>query len=168
MAEGEYAKRRAECEAAALKLGVRALRDIQAKTLTEAQRILDPVVFRRARHVVTENERTLQAARAIQAADWGEVGKLMYASHKSLREDYEVTCRELDAVVEIAQELGEKEGMIGCRMTGAGFGGCVVGLVRTEMVRSITRKLDEAYEKRTGTQASIFCSRPAGGARVLR
>ena len=124
-------------------------------------------MFRRARHVITENERTLQAARAIQAGDWPAVGQLMYASHASLRDDFAVSCAELDAVVEIAEALGEAEGVIGCRMTGGGFGGCAVSLVRTDAVRHITRKLSEGYERKTGTQATIFSSRPAGGARVL-
>ena len=124
--------------------------------------------FRRARHVVSENERTLQAAQAIQAADWAKVGELMYASHRSLREDYEVSCPELDTVVEVAQEMGAAGGIIGCRMTGGGFGGCAVSLVQTEAVQRITRKLDDLYEKKTGRQTGIFSSRPAAGARVLK
>src|ERR1019366_8349877 len=129
------------------------------------ERRLEPVVFQRARHVISENERTLQRARAIQASDWARVGQLMGASHTSLRDDYEVSCPELDAVVEIAQGIGEAGGVIGSRMTGGGFGGCVVSLVKTEAVQRITRSLDVAYEKKTGRQASIFSSRPAAGAR---
>jgi galactokinase len=92
----------------------------------------------------------------------------MYASHASLRDDYQVSCPELDVVVEIAQEMGEAGGVIGCRMTGGGFGGCAVSLVKTEAVQRITRSLDAAYEKKTGTQARIFSSRPAAGARILK
>ena len=88
-------------------LKVAALRDTTLRSLEAARRQMEPVVFRRARHVITENERTLQAARAIQASDWAAVGQLMYASHASLRDDYEVSCPELDTVVEIAQEIGE-------------------------------------------------------------
>jgi galactokinase len=168
LAEGEYAKRRAQCEAAARVLKAAALRDATMEGLDAAQGQLDPVVFRRARHVISENERTLQAARAIQASDWTAVGQLMQASHASLRDDYEVSCPELDVAVKIAQEIGEAGGVIGCRMTGGGFGGCVVSLVKTEAVKHITRSLDAAYEKKTGTQASIFSSRPAAGARVLQ
>jgi len=167
LAESEYAKRRAQCEAAARALKVPALRDATHETLEAAQGQLDPVVFRRARHVISENERTLQTARAIQASDWAAAGRLMYASHASLRDDYEVSCPELDTVVEIAQAMGDEGGVIGCRMTGGGFGGCAVSLVQTDAVQRITRSLDAAYEKKTGTQASIFSSRPAAGARIL-
>ncbi|MGD0259044.1 MAG: galactokinase [Verrucomicrobiota bacterium] len=168
LAEGEYAKRRSQCEAAARALQVAALRDATPEALDAAQKQMEPVVFRRARHVITENERTLRMARAIQASDWPAVGQLMYASHASLRDDYEVSCPELDTVVEIAQAMGAAGDLIGCRMTGGGFGGCAVSLVKTDAVQRITRKLDEAYEKKTGRQTSIFSSRPAAGARILK
>jgi galactokinase len=168
LAEGEYAKRRSQCEAAARVLKVTALRDATPEALDAAQKLMDPVVFRRANHVISENERTLRMARAIQASDWPAVGQLMYASHSSLRDDYEVSCPELDTVVEIAQAMGAGAGVIGCRMTGGGFGGCAVSLVKTEAVQRITRALDAAYEKKTGRQTTIFSSRPAAGARVLK
>jgi galactokinase len=168
LGESEYAKRREQCETAARVLKVGALRDATPDALMAARRQMEPVVFRRARHVVSENERTLQAAQAIQDSDWPKVGELMYASHRSLREDYEVSCRELDAVVELAQAMGAPEGVMGCRMTGAGFGGCAVSLVKTDAVQRITRALDRAYEKQTGRQARIFSSRPAAGARMLK
>jgi galactokinase len=168
LANGEYAIRRAQCEAAAQALGVPALRDATWKMLQAAKDRLAPVAFRRARHVLTENERTQQAARAISAGDWPAMGDLMYASHDSLRDDYEVSCRELDAVVEIAKSIGRKEGMIGCRMTGAGFGGCAVSLVKTEAVPVVTRRLEENYERTIGAQPGIFSSRPAGGAKNLK
>jgi len=168
LAEGEYGKRRSQCEAAARELKVPALRDATVRALEAMRGRMDPVVFQRGRHVITENDRTLQAAKAVQASDWPTVGQLMYASHASLRDDYAVSCPELDVVVDIAQSIGEQGGMIGCRMTGAGFGGCVVSLVRTEAVRRITREIDVAYEKKTGKQATIFSSRPAAGARILK
>ena len=168
LAESEYAKRRSQCEAAARALKVTALRDATPAALNKAQKQMEPVVFRRARHVITENERTVQMAKAIQASDWPAVGQLMYASHASLRDDYEVSCPELDAVVEVARALGAAAGVIGCRMTGGGFGGCAVSLVKTEAVQRITRRLDEDYEKKTGRQTTIFSSRPAAGARILR
>jgi galactokinase len=166
--ESEYPKRRSQCESAARTLKVPALRDTTLDALNAAQGRMERVAFRRARHVVSENERTLQTAKAIQASDWPAVGKLMYASHASLRNDYEVSCPELDAAVDIMQAIGENGGVIGCRMTGAGFGGCVVSLVKTDAVRSITRAIDGPYEKRTGRQATIFSSRPAAGARILK
>lgn len=168
LADGEYARRRAQCETAARILGVSALRDATMAMLKQAQKKIDSVVFRRARHVITENERTLKAAQALQAGDWPRMGELMYASHASLRDDYEVSCPELDAVVDIAAQAPPAEGVIGCRMTGAGFGGCAVCLVRTNAVHRLTRSFEEAYERRTRGQASIFSSRPAGGARVLQ
>jgi galactokinase len=167
LADGEYARRRAQCEAAAKELKVPALRDATLPSLKAARRRLDSVVYRRARHVISENERTLLAAKEIQQSQWKRVGELMFASHASLRDDYEVSCPELDAVVEIARSIPLAEGMIGCRMTGAGFGGCAVSLVKTDAVRRITRIFEEAYEQRTRGSASIFSSRPAGGAAVL-
>jgi galactokinase len=166
--ESEYAKRRSQCEAAAGRLKVPALRDATVQALEATQGRMEAEVFRRGRHVVTENNRTLQTAKAIQASDWPTAGQLMYASHTSLRDDYAVSCPELDVVVDIARSIGEAGGMWGCRMTGAGFGGCVVSLVQTEAVPRITRAIDAAYEKRTGRQATIFSSRPAAGARVLK
>ncbi len=162
----EYAQRRSQCETAARLLGVPALRDATLKELRAAEGRLDPVVYRRARHVISEIDRTLTAAQAMQARDWSTAGQIMFASHVSLRDDYEVSCLELDAVVEIARTL-EPKGMIGCRMTGAGFGGCAVCLVKTEAVKLIARLMDEAYEQATGEQAEIFASRPAAGARVI-
>ena len=167
LVDGVYANRRGQCETAARALKVSALRDATIKDLEVARAALSPVVFRRARHVITENERTLQTAHAIQAADWSKVGELMYASHASLRDDYEVSCPELDAIVEIAQAMQPEAGMIGCRMTGAGFGGCAVSLVHTGSVKLIARKFEEGYEARTGNVPAIFSSRPAGGARIL-
>jgi galactokinase len=167
LAESEYAKRRAQCEAAAQVLKVPALRDATLEALGAVQPQLEPVVFRRARHVISENARTRLAARAFQASDWAAVGQLMQASHDSLRDDYEVSCPELDVVVKLTRETGEAGGVIGSRMTGGGFGGCVVSLVQTEAVKEITRSLDAAYEKKTGHQATIFSSRPAAGARVI-
>jgi galactokinase len=167
LAESEYAHRRSECETAARLLQKPALRDVSLKELKAAAKRMDPVVFKRARHVITENQRTLLAAKAIHAGDWSAVGRLMYESHASLRDDFQVSSPELDAAVEIARGLGDKEGVIGCRMTGAGFGGCAVMLVQTGAVLSITRKLGDAYERKLNSQATIFSSRPADGARVL-
>ena len=168
LAESEYAKRRSQCENAARVLKVAALRDATLEALEAARRQMEPVVFRRARHVISENQRTLEAAQAIQSFDWDTVGRLMYDSHKSLREDYEVSCPELDTVVAIAQGIGAAGGVIGCRMTGGGFGGCAVSLVKTDAAPRIIHALDEAYEKRTGLQPIIFTSRPAAGVRILK
>jgi galactokinase len=165
---GEYAKRRAQCEAAAKALGVASLRDTTAAVLEKAAGGMDAVVFRRARHVIGEIERTTQAARAIRASDWAQAGRWMYASHDSLRDDYEVSCAELDAVVAIARGIGPKGGVFGCRMTGGGFGGCAVALVKTDAVKAITNKIKADYNRNTGIEAAVFESRPAAGASLLK
>ena len=165
---GEYAQRRAQCEAAARALQVPALRDATPQMLQAARRDLDPLTYRRAHHVITEIERTLQAAEAIRSANWLAAGMLMYASHASLRDDFEVSCPELDLVVEVAQSIGEKGGVFGCRMTGGGFGGCTVSLVQAASIRGITAKVAEVYRARTGIEPTMFVSRPAAGAKSLK
>jgi len=165
---GEYARRREQCETAAKILGVPSLRDATATMLENAKSKMDEVVFRRARHVIGEIERTIRAAESIRASDWATAGDLMYASHRSLRDDYEVSCKELDAVVEIAEGIGVKGGVFGCRMTGGGFGGCAVALVKTESVEAISQKIAADYKTKTGIEATIFVSRPAAGATVIK
>ncbi|HUB87983.1 MAG TPA: galactokinase, partial [Verrucomicrobiae bacterium] len=165
---GEYAQRRAQCELAAKILGVASLRDATAEMLEAAKGKMDEVVFRRARHVIGEIERTVQAAEGVRASNWETVGQLMYASHASLRDDYEVSCAELDAVVEVAEAIGVKGGIYGCRMTGGGFGGCAVALVKTENVEAITKQIADGYKRKTKIDATIFVSRPAAGATVIK
>jgi galactokinase len=164
----EYPARRKQCEAAAKILGVPSLRDATADMLEQARGKMDKVVFRRARHVIGEIERTVHAAEGVRASNWPAVGQLMYASHASLRDDYEVSCKELDIVVDIAESIGLKGGMIGCRMTGGGFGGCTVALVKSDAVEAISKKIAADYKKKTGIEATIFVSRPAAGATVIK
>jgi galactokinase len=168
LGSGQYAKRRAQCEAAAKILGVASLRDATAAALQKAKSRMDDVVFRRARHVITEIERTPLAARRLEASDWSAAGQLMYDSHASLRDDYEVSCAELDAVVEIAKGIGERGGVYGCRMTGGGFGGCAVALVKTGAVAAVSKKIGADYKRKTGIEATMFVTRPASGASVLK
>jgi galactokinase len=164
---GEYAERRRQCESAARKLGVNALREITPAQLEANRDKLDPVEFRRARHVVTEIERTVTAAAAIRAGDWPTVGQLMYASHDSLRDDFEVSCDELDLLVSLAREIGPKDGVIGSRMTGGGFGGCTVSLVETKQVNAISQALAQGYRAKTGIEPAPIISRPARGAHAI-
>lgn len=138
---GEYAERRAQCEEAVRNLGVASLRDVTAGQLEAGKIKMSETVYRRARHVIGEIERTVQAAKGVRQSDWPTVGRLMGASHAALRDDYEVSCPELDAVVEIAEAIGEKGGVYGCRMTGGGFGGCCVALVKASSADAITKKL---------------------------
>jgi galactokinase len=168
LGSGQYATRRAQCEAAAKALGVSSLRDATQPALEKASSRMEDVVFHRARHVIGENERTTEAAQAVRVSRWAEVGRLMYASHDSLRDDYEVSCAELDVVVEIARGVGTNGGVYGCRMTGGGFGGCTVALVNTDAVETIKKKIGEDYRRKTGIEATMFVSRPAAGATILK
>ena len=168
----EYPERRASCEEAARRLGASLLREISMETLLASKdKLIDEVngdrLFRRARHAIGEDVRTLKMADALVAGDWDTVGEQMYASHDSLRDDYEVSCVEIDALVEIAREIGKSGGVIGSRITGGGFGGCTVSLVQTDKIDEITQKYRDEYKKRTGNDATIFATRPAQGARVL-
>jgi galactokinase len=167
LADGAYLRRRTECIEAARQLGVPSLRDATPEMVEQARGIFDPVVRRRARHVTTENVRTLAAADYLEARAFAEVGALMYESHHSLRHDFEVSSVELDTLVDIAREIGEAGGVLGARMTGGGFGGCTVTLVKTESVGAVTATLTREYERRTRRAPSVFVSRPARGAHLV-
>ena len=167
LANGEYPARRAECESAATKLGVPSLREISPETLGDGAAKLSEREFRRARHVVGEIERTLRTAEMIAACQWESVGENLYASHASLQNDFEVSCAELDALVEIARGIGVGGGVFGWRMTGGGFGGCTVGLVRSEAAGRILEAMRRGYRERTGLVARGFETRPQRGAQVL-
>jgi galactokinase len=167
LGDGEYARRRADCAEAAKLLGTGTLREATLEQVQAQQNRLGERLYRRARHVVSENERTVQAARALRAGDLGQVGTLMYESHRSLRDDYEVSCAELDVLVDEARSLGLAEGVYGARMTGGGFGGCTVGLVRSDRVADVAGRVAHQYAARTGRASSYFVTRPAQGAHVL-
>ena len=163
---GEYAERRGQCELAAKRLGVASLRDATWDLLADHSAALEPVLARRARHVIGEIERTVQAAEAIAAGDWKQMGQLMAASHDSLRDDYEVSCRELDLLVELAGQQAPGA-VIGSRMTGGGFGGCTVSLVSSEHLETVAHAIHEGYRNQTGIVPSLFTTRPAAGAHVV-
>ena len=160
---GEYAERRGQCEAAAKLLQVASLRDCTMAQLEDNASEMDPILVQRARHVIGEIGRTTAAADAVRSGDWDRTGELMYASHQSLKDDYEVSCDELDVLVELANELGTDGGVYGARMTGAGFGGCTVSLVKSDCVESIAKALAAGYEQRTQIKPTMFVSRPAEG-----
>ncbi len=166
LAGGEYNIRRAQCEEGVRKLaavlpGVRALRDVNSSQLEQHRELLDPVVYQRCRHVVRENERVQLAASALNASDLVLFGKLMDESHESLRHDYEVSCIELDTMVELARR---QEGVLGARMTGGGFGGCTVNLVRAENAPAFQRAISDVYQKATGLLPEIYVCRASQGA----
>jgi galactokinase len=167
LATGEYAKRQADCHDAARALVIRELRDATLENLSAVEDRLSANAFRRARHVIEEIARTVAAADAINRADWPAFGTLMYESHVSLRDDFEVSCAELDLLVDLAARIGSVGGVFGSRMTGGGFGGCTVSLVRTEAADSIARSIAESYRRQTGIEPTFFATRPAGGAKVL-
>lgn len=164
---GEYKERRESCFAAAEKLGVAFLRDVTPEMLEAGREKLSELEYRRARHVVTEDIRTQEAARAIKAGEYARLGELMYASHDSLRDDYEVSCAEIDVIVELARGIGLAGGVYGCRITGGGFGGCAVAVVETEKVDAISAAISRAYAEKTGVEARLFVTRPADGARAV-
>lgn len=164
---GEYAERRAQCESAARKMNVASLRDATPGQLENNRRELSDAEYRRARHAVGEIARTVEAAAEIKAGRWLQVGQLMYASHDSLRDDYEVSCSELDLLVDLARDIGPAGGIIGSRMTGGGFGGCTVSLVETAKVEQVGQELSQSYQAKTGIELSVLTSRPARGAHIV-
>lgn len=158
VADGAYADRRASCEAAATELGLTWLSDADSDDLT---RITDPVVRRRARHVVSETARVWEAVRLVRADRPGELGPLLTASHRSLAEDFEVSSAELDLAVGAALEAGA----LGARMTGAGFGGSAIALCTTRAVEGVAERVRERFADAGLAEPGIYPVRPAGGAR---
>ena len=165
LVDSEYNQRRAQCEEAARAFGLAALRDLNPAGLEARAHELDPTTLRRARHVVSENARTLEAAEAMHAGDARRLGDLMNASHESLREDFEVSSRELDLMVEAARPI---DGCLGARMTGAGFGGCAVALVSAEAAPSFSRRVAADYAAAAGLTPAIHVCRASEGAEALR
>jgi galactokinase len=163
----QYARRRQECQQATAALGVRSLREVSRRELERESLKLDAVVYRRARHVVSEIERTGLAAAALRDRNWCAAGELMYQSHASLRDEYEVSCRELDVLVELAQQCGTNSGVYGARMTGGGFGGCVVALVEPSALDRVRPELVDGYRRATGIEPSWMVTDPSPGAREL-
>ncbi len=169
LGDSKYNERRSECETALSELQkvikIKSLGELTEEQFEEYQSaISDPVRVRRARHAVYENQRTIKAVSALQANDIEEFGRLMNASHVSLRDDYEVTGIELDTLVEEAWKV---PGVIGSRMTGAGFGGCTVSLVKEEDIDLFTRQVGDAYLKKIGYAADFYVVEIGDGPRTL-
>ncbi|MDU6409851.1 MAG: galactokinase [Yersiniaceae bacterium] len=160
----EYNTRREQCEVAARFFGVKALRDVNPDIFFPIADELDPVVSRRARHVITENNRTLAAADALAAGDLKKMGQLMAESHASMRDDFEITVPPIDALVEMVKGvIGERGGV---RMTGGGFGGCVVALMPTELVDDVKATVAREYQAKTGLKETFYVCRAMQGAGV--
>jgi len=165
IAGGEYNQRRAECEAGVEYLskhfqGVRALRDATLEQLGALGVELPDKILRRCRHVISENARVVRAAAALTRNEMGTFGDLMRESHRSLRDDFEVSCVELDLMVTLAEEV---QGVYGARMTGGGFGGCTINLVNADCVDAFRQSVGEGYERATGRKPEIYVCSPADG-----
>jgi galactokinase len=165
LAGGEYNRRREQCEAGVRHLAMRraeikALRDLSMAEFDVLATDMEPLIKQRCRHVIGENERVQSAAAAISRGDAAAFGQLMYASHASLRDDFEVSCAELDLLVDLA---GNIDGVYGARMTGAGFGGCTVNLVRSDAVDRFERSIAEPFADATGKTPQIFVCRASEG-----
>jgi galactokinase len=158
---GGYAARRASCEKAARELGARALRDVTISRLLAAAGQLDDESFRRARHVVTEDQRVLDTVRALRARDFAAVGDLMSASHRSMRDDFEISTRELDLAVEVSLSSGA----LGARMTGGGFGGSAIALTPASLVPRLRSAITSAFSEHGYSLPEAFVVRPSQGAR---
>jgi galactokinase len=166
LASSEYNQRREECEEGVRRLaqhlpGIRALRDVTLSELETRGRELPEVVYRRCHHVVSENARVLAAAGALERNDLTAFGKLMNQSHRSLRDDYEVSCAELDLMIELA---GKITGVYGARMTGGGFGGCTINLVRADSVEQFRQAVINEYQQATGYMPEIYIGSASSGA----
>lgn len=164
LVDSAYNERRKQCETAAHYFGVSALRDVSMATFQAEGHGLDEITRRRARHVISENERTLRAREAMTANDPATLGTLMNASHDSLRDDFEVSNDALNIMVTIARE---QEGCYGARMTGAGFGGCAVALVAAPTANEFTEAVSQRYRQQTGLQPAIYVCRAANGAEII-
>lgn len=167
LSDGGYAARRKSTEDGLAAIGKPSWRDVTFADLESAASSMDPVTFRRGRHVVGEIARTIGAVEALKKNDFPLLGQLMYESHASLRDDFEVSCVELDHLVATSSEIGAAGGVIGARMTGGGFGGSTVTLCETAKAESIAAALVKSYEATFGFPPEIFASRPAEGARMI-
>lgn len=170
LVNSEYNKRKEECKMAAeffkhkLKGEIRALRDITIDEYKKYQSQLPEVIARRARHVISENRRVQTGVQALRMGNYSTFGQLMIESHKSLKDDYEVSCAELDLLVDLASK---QEGVLGARMTGAGFGGCTVNLLKKDYVNAFEKTIKQEYKKITGILPDIYVTPPAEGAKQL-
>ena len=168
LGSSEYNIRRSQCEEGVHQLskalpGIRALRDVSLADLEEHRELLSDVVYKRCRHVVTENARTHWAAAAFESGEIATLHQLMADSHRSLRDDYEVSCRELDIMVELAMQ---QRGVLGARMTGGGFGGCTINLVQAVESDRFCERVAEGYQAAIGRRPDIYVCDASGGAGI--
>ena len=167
LADGAYGQRRKQCEEACGILGVPSLREATLAMIEDNRDRLGDVRYRRARHVVGENARVQTFAKALASGNWDDAGIAMRASHASLRDDYEVSCAEVDMLVSLCDRISSASSIYGARMTGGGFGGCIVALVKTADINTVGKELLAAYVKETGIETTYLVTRPGEGASVL-
>ncbi len=165
LVDSEYNTRRQQCEEAARIFGVKALRDVSIAEFNAKAHELDEMVAKRARHVITENDRTEEAAKVLASGDMKRMAVLMAESHASMRDDFEITVKEVDALVDIVKNVIGTEG--GVRMTGGGFGGCIVALVPPTLVNEVKAAVEELYESATGLKESIYVCQAKNGAGLV-
>ena len=170
LGSSEYNKRRAECERGVAIMSedypdIKALRDVTLEQFEKVQEKLQDIVRKRCRHVISEDERTMGSIAALNANDLEKFGRLMNGSHDSLRDDYEVSCKELDLLVDIARA---QNGCLGARMTGGGFGGCTVNLVLADKVEDFVDQVSQTYHAETGLKPDVYISVPSQGAHELK
>ena len=168
LAQSEYEVRLKQCRQAVARiagtgLAVKSLRDVKMSDLGTAHGVLDELLLRRARHVVSENQRVLEAVRVLESGNLERFGELMNESHESLRDDYEVSSRELDTLVELARN---QPGVLGARMTGAGFGGCTVNLVHTDAAEAFALAVAKGYQEAVGLKAEVYIYQASDGALI--
>ena len=167
LADGAYGQRRKQCEEASSIMGVPSLREATLELLESFREQLGDVRYRRARHVIGENARVNAFANALARGDWDEAGVAMRGSHASLRDDYEVSCAEVDTLVSLCDRIPSASSIYGARMTGGGFGGCIVALVKTEDVEKVAQELLDSYCQETGIETTYLVTRAGEGARIL-
>lgn len=165
LVDSEYNTRREQCEEAARIFGVKALRDVSIEEFNAKAHELDEMVAKRARHVITENDRTEEAAKVLASGDMKRMAVLMAESHASMRDDFEITVKEVDALVDIVKNVIGENG--GVRMTGGGFGGCIVALVPPVLVDEVKAAVEELYETATGLKESIYVCQAKNGAGLV-
>ena len=165
LVDSEYNTRREQCEEAARIFGVKALRDVSIDMFNAKAHELDEIVAKRARHVITENDRTEEAAKVLASGDMKRIAVLMAESHASMRDDFEITVKEVDALVDIVKNVIGENG--GVRMTGGGFGGCIVALVPPVLVNEVKAAVEELYESATGLKESIYVCQAKNGAGLV-
>lgn len=169
LVDSAYNQRRQECETGVRILAteyptVKALRDADLTMLAACRDRMEPVVYKRCHHVITENARVIKSIKALKAGDLVAFGQFLNQSHASLRDDYEVSCPEVDLLVELA---GQLDGVLGARITGGGFGGCTVNLIHAGAVEAFNERVVRVYQEKTGIEAQVYISTAANGAEIL-